>query len=208
MSDPAGKVRLDYEIVKGIITASYDDFIRVRKDDGSVLGFKMKGPAAALQTGTQVGVVAHRGTDQAVFLVDRQTGQRFNLSIWHNHASKGSSAGSIVLRILTIVIFLVPVLGQVVAFCGGLGAIIGGLIVSSSMQGHARAPIWRILTSLAIYFLGSAIAFDGWFESNSNQAVIGYFVLIVGAFAYTFWVHQPVKRYYLEVNKLLDEAAA
>ncbi|MEJ0041216.1 MAG: hypothetical protein WDM81_02820 [Rhizomicrobium sp.] len=208
MSDLADKARRDYEVVKGIVTASYDDFMRIRKEDGSTLGFKMKGPATGLQPGAQVGIVAHRGTDQAIFLVDRQSGQRFDLSIWHNQASKGPSAGSIALRIVSLVILLIPFLGQFGALFGGLGAIVGGLIVSSSMQGQARAPISRILVSLAIYFFGSALFFMGWFGGDSNQAVLGYLILAGGAFAYAFWVHRPVTRYYLEVNKLLDEAAA
>ncbi|MEI9886810.1 MAG: hypothetical protein WDN08_09980 [Rhizomicrobium sp.] len=208
MSDLAGKARADYEIVKGIVIAGYDDFIRVRKEDGSLLGFKVKGPAGGFQAGTPVGVVAHRGTDQAIFLVDRQTGQRFNQSIWFDHASKGSGAGSVILRIFTLAILLLPFLGQFAAFSGGLGAIIGGLVVSSSMQGQARPPISRILLSLGIYFLGSVIFFSGWFKGNSNQTVAGYLILIAGALAYAFWVHRPVTRYYREVNKLLDEAAA
>ncbi len=208
MSDIAGKARADYEVVKGIVIASYDDFIRIRKEDGSALGFKVKGPAAALPTGTDVGVVAHRGTDQAIFLVDRATGQRFNQSIWHNQISKSPGAGSILFRIAVLVILLIPLLGQLGAFFGGIGAIVGGLIVSSSMQGHARAPIWRILLSLGIYFLGSFFFFSGWFGGDSSEAVLGYIVLTAGALAYTFWVHRPVTRYYLEVNRLLDEAAA
>ncbi|MEI9989983.1 MAG: hypothetical protein WDM86_08100 [Rhizomicrobium sp.] len=208
MSDLADKVRRDYEVVKGIVTASYDDFMRVRKEDGSALGFKIKGPATALQPGTQVGIVAHRGTDQAIFLVDRQTGQRFDLSIWHNQAGKGSSFGSIALRIVALVLLLIPFLGQFTALFGGLGAIVGGLIVSSSMQGQARAPISRILISLGIYFFGSVVFFSGWFGGDSNQAVLGYAILAVGALAYTFWVHRPATQYYVEVSKLLDEAAA
>jgi hypothetical protein len=207
MSDQTERARQEYEIVRGIVVATYDGLTRVRKDDGTIVGYKTKGPASALAVGTEVGVVALRGTDQAVYLVDRGTGQRFNLTIWHDHA-RPSTMGASAVKILGMLLLLVPFLGQFAAFCGGIGAIVGGLAASSAIKGHGRISVSRILIALGVYFFGSFLFFTGWFGHNSGRSWFGFLILAVGAWAYGFWTQQPAIQYKRTVIAMLDEAAA
>jgi hypothetical protein len=209
MSDPASQARQNYEVVKGVVSANQGEFIHVRAADGRTAGFTVKGPAASrIGPGIPVGIVALRGSDKAVHLVNRATGERFDLSIWHDHSRRGPSKGGTAFRVLVFAILLIPVVGQLAMLSGAVGAIVGGLIVSSSMKGHVGASIPRVLLAVAVYAVGSFLFFSGWFGGTHGLVVLGFVIMAVGALAWTFWVNRPAIQYYVEVNKLMDEAAA
>jgi hypothetical protein len=208
MVAPAEKVREDYEIVKGIVTANQGDVMRVRMEDGRTAIFTVKGAASAIGVGTDVGVVAHRGTEKAVFVVDRASGQRFNTSMWHNHEAKSPSPLHGFVRIFSMLMLLVPILGQLVMLSGFLGTLFGTVVVASSMKGHVTTSLPRLFAATGAYFFGSFIFFKGWIGGDAGDKILGFLILAVAAAAYSFWVSRPATAFYAEVAKLADEAAA
>lgn len=204
----AEKVREDYEIVKGIVTANQGDVMRVRMADGRTAIFTVKGAASAIGVGTDVGVVAHRGTEKAVFVVDRNSGQRFNTSMWHNHSFKSESPVRSVMRLVPMLLLLVPIFGQLVMLSGFFGALFSAAVVASSMKGHVATSLPRLFVATGAYFFGSFLFFKGWIGGDAGDKILGFLILAVAAAAYSFWVSRPATAFYAEVAKLADEAAA
>jgi hypothetical protein len=201
------KVRQDYAIHVGTVFAAYDDFVRVKDEVGGLSGFKLGRSGVDLTPGTRVGVVALSGTDQAAFVVNRETGERHKIQIWHGNFGAGLTTLNNIAAVFSFVMLLIPFLGQLAAFAGGLGGIIGGL-VASGVKGYPPVQVGRIVIALAIYFVGSVFFFSGWFGGHPGQASLGYAILVVGALAFTVWARWPASRYMAALDRLVDEAAA
>lgn len=193
-----------YSAFAGTVSASYADFVRVAGDAGSDAGFRVGAVAARLPPGTRVSILALRDTNEPAFVVNCDSGERIELSIWREGPGKGYRGLLAAMGVVAFVILLIPFIGQFAAFVGGLGVIIGGAITSSTVKGSPPVPYLRVLLALAVYFPGSFIFFSGWMSGNSSKAQSGYAVLAVGAAIYGFFVPRGRILFLKALNRLMD----
>jgi hypothetical protein len=76
MTDQMDRIRRDYVAEEGIVGAVLGEVLQIKRADGSTVAFKTGKAAASVALGHDVCVVAIRGQDKAVVVLDRTTGLR------------------------------------------------------------------------------------------------------------------------------------
>lgn len=198
-------VRQDYVAAHGAVTESYPGFIRMQTTGGGLAGFKMTG-SVQFQPGARIAVVALRDSDEAVFVINRDTGEKHRVHARRGNFKSGFRGVSTAASVVLFVLLLIPIVGQLTALAGGLGAILGGVVGSGFLKGYPRVDVGRILLSLAVYFVGTVIFLSGLF-GGGGSAPLGFLILLVGAYGLAFWSKQSGQQYMKALEQFIDQSA-
>ncbi|GGF00904.1 hypothetical protein GCM10011611_03120 [Aliidongia dinghuensis] len=202
MTDPMDQIRRDYVAEEGIVSAILGEVLQLKRADGSTVAFKTGKAAAGIGVGHDVCVVAVRGEDKAVVVLDRTTGLRHRSQILRGNTGPGFQKIGKASAWFNFALMMVPLLGQLASIAGLLGAIVGAL-VERSRKGSPPVSIMTMIVGVAIYLLGSGMLYLHWIWNGS--AFLGFVVMVVGAAIFCFLARRSGTAFVEAMERFLDE---